>query len=40
VVTLQITDTDTGTYSETYTFKLAKTGDQWKIDDWLLGVWD
>lgn len=40
VVTLQITETGFGTYGETYTFKLVKTGDQWKIDDWLVGVWD
>jgi len=40
IVTLQITETDFGTYGETYTFKLVKMGDQWKIDDWLVGVWD
>lgn len=40
VVTLQITETDMDAYSETYTFKLVKIGDQWKIDDWLVGVWD
>lgn len=40
IVTLQITETDFGTYGETYTFKLVKIEDQWKIDDWLVGVWD
>jgi len=40
VVTLQITEEDMGARGETYTFKLVKIGDQWKIDDWLVGVWD
>jgi len=40
VVTLQITETGLGARGETYTFKLLKTGNQWKIDDWLQGVWD
>jgi len=40
VVTLQITEADMGARGETYTFKLVKIGDQWKIDDWLIGVWD
>lgn len=40
VVTLQITEAGMGARGETYTFKLVKIGDQWKIDDWLVGVWD
>jgi len=40
VVTLQITEAGMDARGETYTFKLIKTGNQWKIDDWLVGVWD
>jgi len=40
IVTLQITETGIGARGETYTFKLIKIGDQWKIDDWRVGVWD
>jgi hypothetical protein len=40
VVTLQITEADVGTYGETYTFKLVKIVDQWKIDEMRVGVWD
>jgi len=40
VCTLRITEAGFGTYDETYTFKLVKIVDQWKIDDWRIGVWD
>ena len=35
-LTAKITDTEhQGQYSETWIFKLVKTGNQWKVDDWL-----
>ena len=36
VCTLQITERGMNAYSETYTFRLVKIGDQWKINDWLV----
>jgi len=35
-LTAGITDTELGTYIETWIFRLVKEGNQWKIDDWLL----
>lgn len=40
IVTLHITETGVSAYDDTYTFKLIKIGDQWKINDWLQGEWD
>ena len=35
-LTAKITDTEhQSQYSETWIFKLVKTGNQWKVDDWL-----
>lgn len=36
VCTLQITERGMNAYGETYSFKLVKIGDQWKINDWLV----
>jgi len=36
VCNLQITEGGMNAYVETYTFRLVKIGDQWKINDWLV----
>jgi hypothetical protein len=35
-LTAGISDTEQGTYTETWIFKLVKVENQWKIDDWLV----
>lgn len=35
-LTAGITDTEQGTYTETWIFELVKIGNEWKIDDWLV----
>jgi hypothetical protein len=35
-LTARITDTEQGTYAEKWIFKLVKTGNEWKIDNWLV----
>jgi predicted PurR-regulated permease PerM len=35
-LTARITDTEQGTYTETWIFNLVKVGNEWMIDDWLV----
>ena len=40
IVSLEITETDFGQYTDIYTFDLVKIEDKWLIENWRVGVWD
>jgi len=40
IVSLEISESDFGQYTDTYTFDLVKIEGKWLIENWRVGVWD